>query len=542
MLYILFACSLLIPAFAGIGKLVGFLTSELWTGISGKIILGLIFTTLAFTLTAFFTGLNIYTELPTLIIGLFSFFYFKIFSEFSSLLRQNFKIFIVFFLTILLFGSFYPFILDHFGYYVPSIFWLKEVGLVKGISNLDLILGQMSFWHILQAGFSSFSDIFLRLNSVLLVIYLIYILEKKQWIHLVFFPILLLFSQSPSPDLPVIIFSLMLTSEILKGNTNSSILNIFATFIFAIKPTMIWIPVFTMLYTVFILKAKFKTQYPALIILLLFIFKNLWSFGFPVFPVAFVDLNLSWKPNVEILRISSETAILKTYDMQYSIAEINNFSPFDYIKNWLFLDGIKSYIHILFVILMIVFTIFTLRKKSKIYYFLWIAVFIKTLLTLYFSAQYRFFIDVFFVIIFIFLNEKLNKKSILIISTFLIFASFLILSFPQFLQKNIPSFKLGNYMLGISKDQFIEPAHFQLKKYNSHQIGNLKFNVVKDYPFNFDTPLPAISPGFLIEDLDAGIFPQMRSADLSDGFIWKKLNKNETKKLKLIIDNLNKER
>jgi len=38
----------------------------------------------------------------------------------------------------------------------------------------------MSVWHIFQAGFSHLADPFLRSNSLLLLIYLIYCLEKKR--------------------------------------------------------------------------------------------------------------------------------------------------------------------------------------------------------------------------------------------------------------------------------------------------------------------------------------------------------------------------
>jgi hypothetical protein len=44
------------------------------------------------------------------------------------------------------------------------------------------------------------------------------------------------------------------------------------------------------------------------------------------FPVSIIDLGVSWKPNPEVLKISSQYAIQKTYDMQYSYEEIQKFS------------------------------------------------------------------------------------------------------------------------------------------------------------------------------------------------------------------------
>ncbi|WP_417430486.1 LIC_10190 family membrane protein [Halpernia sp.] len=538
MLYIFFSLLILLPALSGIGKLFNYNFGELLSGFSGYLFSGILVSTFYFCIISFFFPLNIFLEISTILIGLTSFFYFKLWKELWIFLKLNYRIFSIVTAIILLFGSFYPFILDHFGYYVPTIKWLSEIGLSKGISNLDLLLGQMSFWHFLEAGFSHFTDLYLRLNTVLMVFYLIFILEKKSWFHFLFFPVLLLFTQSPSPDLPVIILSLIILNEILIGNKNSKLLFALSIFVFAIKPTMIWVPIFTLLYSIFFLKSKLKFIFLGSIIFLLFIIKNLYTFGFPVFPISILDFNLSWKPNAELLKISSETAIQKTYDMQYSVVQISQFSTSDYVKNWLFLNGIKSVIHWSFLILILIFTLFAFKKNKKIIYFLWISILLKSILVILFSAQYRFFIDVFFVIFFILFYQIFTKNFILITSAILTSISFTVLSFPQLLQKYIPSFKLGYFMSGISKDQFLKPAQFKLNNFSTHQIGNLKFNVVKDYPFSFDTPIPAISPEFLKEDFDAGIFPQMISNDLKDGFVWKKLTIQQHQQLKLILKDL----
>ena len=139
-------------------------------GISGKTISGILFLGLIFTALSFFIALNIYVEIPVILIGLFYFFKDKLYLDFYKLPKGNAVLLCIFSAIVLYCGSSYPFILDHFGYYIPSIKWLTEVGLVKGISNLDLILGQMSMWHILQAGFSNFCDPFLKLNTILLII------------------------------------------------------------------------------------------------------------------------------------------------------------------------------------------------------------------------------------------------------------------------------------------------------------------------------------------------------------------------------------
>ena len=541
MLYILFATIFLLPIFSGFGKITELFFGKHNTGLSMKLLSGIFTISIVWLMMSFFLGVNIYVELITVFIGLSSFFYFKLYQEFWNFFSKNFIFFLPISFVIIFAGSFFPFILDHFGYYLPTIKWISEFGLVKGISNLDLLLGQMSVWHLFQAGFSHFSDPFLRINSIILIVYLIYIFEKKSWLHLAFSPILFLFSQSPSPDLPVIVFSLIILNEILSGNKNVSFLFAISALVFAIKPTMIWLPLFVIFYGFFYLKMSLKFLIAGSFVFLLFIAKNLWCFGYPVFPVQVGDVGISWKPNPELMKISSQTAIEKTFDMQYKYSEIQQFSIFDYIKNWLFLKGIKSKIHLLFLLSLLVFTVFVFIKKNKILTFLLISIIIKSILVLLFSAQYRFFIDVFFVITFVIFYEKISRKKM--IAGFSILSIFFLgfLSFPNFVKINFPSFKLGQFMTGFQKNQWFKPSFFEWKKYKTHQIGNLKFNVVKEYPFSFDIPLPAISPEFLKEDLEAGIFPQQNSENIKDGFHWRKLTIEEKQKLEKIVNEIYKE-
>lgn len=537
MLYTLLSTIIIIPTLLGMGSIFERIIGKAWTGISAKLFSGTVLLSLVWTVAAFFFPINIYIELISVATGISTFFYFKQNLRLIDFIKENSKAFFPILLVVIFFGAFYPFILDHFGYYIPTIKWISEVGLVKGISNLDLLLGQSSVWHIFQAGFSNFSDPFLRINSVILIIYLIYILEKRSWIHLGFLPILFLFSQSPSPDLPLIVFSLMILNEILKGNKNISLLFAFSVFVFIIKPTVIWLPVFTLLYALLILKSNLKFLIGGSLIFILFLIKNIWTFGFPVFPVQFLDSGLNWTTNKELLKISSEIAIEKTFDMQYTAAEIKNFSTSDYLINWFSIEGIKSKIHIAFALTLIVFSVFTFIKKKKIITILLISVLIKSLIVLLFSAQYRFLIDVFFVVVFVVFFEMISRKTSLLIFVSASIVCGIFLAFPKFIQPHFPSFRLGNYMMGFEKTQFIKPSYFKLEKYQSYDLGNLKLNVVEGYPFSFDIPIPAVSPGYIQEYIDAGIVPQKIGSDLKEGFIWRKATPEELEQMKTAFEN-----
>lgn len=540
MVLLLLSTCLLLPVLMGIGNIIENFSGKLAEGISGKILLGIFGICLLWTILAFFIPLNSYVEFSTIAIGLIYFFKNKLYRGFGNFSKKDSLLFAAISLIILFSGSFYPYVLDHFGYYVPTIKWLRELGLVKGISNLDLTLGQMSVWHIFQAGFSNFTDPFLRINSVVLIMYTLYIIEKKSWIQLCFIPVLLLFCQSPSPDLPVIIFSLIILNEILKQNRQTSLLFAFSVFVFAIKPTMIWLPVLSFLYSVFIVKSGFKNLASGILIGLLFFIKNIYTFGYPVFPVSIIDLGVSWKPNPEVLKISSQFAIQKTYDMQYSYEEIQKFSAIDYIRSWLFLNGIKAKINLLFIISLIIFTVFTFIKKNRIITFICISLIVKSILVLLFSAQYRFFIDVFFVIFFILFIDYFNKKKSLAVFSGLsiLFVGFL--TFPNILKTYFPSFNPGNFMGKFEKEQLYKPSVYESTKFDSFRVGNLNFNVSSNYPFNYNSKLPAISAGYISQDEKLGIFPQLiDDKNMKKGFIWKKLNDKEKKQAKSVIYTIN---
>ncbi len=85
---------------------------------------------------------------------------------------------------------------------------------------------------------------------------------------------------------------------------------------------------------------------------------------------------------------------------------------------------------------------------------------------------------------------------------------------PSLIVKYIPSFRLGGFIKNTELSQIVKPATYKYQQYKTFTIGNLTFNVVDNYPFSFDTPLPSISPSFLELYLEAGIFPQKIGSDL----------------------------
>lgn len=81
MILILLSSVFIIPVLMGWGKIMENISGSLSGGISGKILSGILSISLLWTVIAFFAPLNIYIETPTVLLGLFCFFKYKLYQD-----------------------------------------------------------------------------------------------------------------------------------------------------------------------------------------------------------------------------------------------------------------------------------------------------------------------------------------------------------------------------------------------------------------------------------------------------------------------------
>ena len=531
MLYIFISFIWLTPAFLGIGF--GLRKFSLAQNLSGYLLNGVLAVMLFWSIIAFVHPLDLYVELITTFLGLLLFFKERLYTLFYQL-RFSWFIYLLCLLVIIS-GSFAPFILDHFGYYVPTIEWIKTEGWVKGVANVEWVLGQMSLWHMLQAGFSNFGDPFLRLNAIFLLYFLFYVAERKRYILLLFFPLALFFTQSPSPDLPVILLSLIVLTEIFEENKNYSALLAISMLIFAIKPTMIWVPIFVFGTMMIRKKLSFRNLGIAIFIGLIYLLKNIVVSGYPLFPTSMLATDFMWTAQSENFVTSSKFALMKSFDMVYPYEMLIQKTLPQKVLLWITLPGIKGVINVLFLLSWLVFTGFCLKAKKKVLWVLWISLLVKSVFVLLFSAQYRFFIDVLVVMYIVMLWQILQDRIIKIGVAGIAVILVVFLSFPAILNKIIPSFRLSNFMKGMYKEQIFIPQNYNWQKFTKIQLGNVSFNLVKDYVYIFDTPTPGITLYNLQEYLKMNYIPQYIDAKSKKGFYPKTLSVDERKQLENLI-------
>ena len=88
MIMILFSSIFIIPALMGWGKIMENIWGILFQGISGKILAGIMGISIIWTVISFFIPLNIKVEVPSILLGLFSFFINKLYQDFRQFSKR----------------------------------------------------------------------------------------------------------------------------------------------------------------------------------------------------------------------------------------------------------------------------------------------------------------------------------------------------------------------------------------------------------------------------------------------------------------------
>ena len=534
---------LLIPclfvSFAGWGAWAKMLTGIRTDSFSLSLILGFSLFSILACVLSFFIPLNFRTESVLLILSLIPFFIKKMrmnrirFPE--ELLRSGW--FWAFCIIIILAGSYYPFRPDDFYYYRPTIRCLNESGLIIGIANIDWLLGQMSFFHIMQAGLDQTIDPFQRLCVFITIVFLVYLFERKSYLLLFVIPFSFLFIQAPSPDVAIVFFSLIVVNELCFRYKidNFKILFLISVFIFTIKPNAFWLPLWTFVAGFFLNKNALKDYRIYLfssLLVIVFLIKNVIASSTLIYPVVLTKLNTYWLPDLRILRLSDQMASLFTFDKYFTISQIYSMNFFQKIYYWLSIDRLQTIVNCFIILVIAAFGVFAFLKKNFLYRSLWVIIVIKLLVVFSFSGQFRFIIDGVFPLVFILFYPVLTGKTKIFTGSMALAVLFLVvISYPPLLKRSIPDFKLTKWMSGFTKKTLLIPEHYVLKRYAKENFGNLDFNI-SAYAYVYDTPPPAFNEKNLKLYYELGIFPQMKdTANIRKGYYMKILTPDEKEKL-----------
>ncbi len=455
---------------------------------------------------------------------------------------------------ILMQSSTKPFIVDNETYYIQSIKWLNDFGIVKGLANLHIYLGQMSGWHVLQSGFNfGFNSQSLNdLNGFFLLICSIYFLNHLNqyfkskvaadlFLGIIPFGNLFFFQfvSAPSPDLPVflisqIIFYLFYHNYKINQNDFRQIL-ILSVFLILVKIT-----VFPILILPFILAVKhnlIKKEFGfsaifGMISLIAFCLKNYIISGYLMYPTDFLGNIFSpdWKIPPELL----EFYYMLTRN--YSITSLQNpkieqLSTIEYFKYWLLEPGLRSIFNKLIIILLVIFPVFI--RKNKTLFWLYVYALIQFIVLFSTSPQYRFFIPLIIGMNIYILIKFLSGLPQMVIPITVLFSilpvATLVFSLntsnfrnSSFTSDELETFKIENILIPSQNSRY----NFIYEKVKD---GNLIYNSPGNEKLllwmTANGELPCVNKKMLKHlKKRYKIRPQLRTENLKDGFYSEKLD------------------
>ena len=296
------------------------------------------------------------------------------------------KVFFLLLLVLVLFqSSSSSFFIDNETYYIQTIKWLNEYGFVPGLANLHIFFGQTSGWHILQSvfSFSYFNNNCNDLNGFCLILGIAFSVntlndyfksENLLDLGLGLMPLavvfLIPFSNVPSPDLAVVLFSMLLFYYFLKySNENTSsdltILSLLALFIVYIKISALPIALIPLLYFAFhSTKNQIKivsSLILGVVVVFLFVVKNTILTGFPLYPSPLLAGYFSTDTAIPKAIYDFWWNQAKNYDFIVSQKEYFQLSSFEIFVKWITHSLLARFFAIT-IISMIVVVPFILKK------------------------------------------------------------------------------------------------------------------------------------------------------------------------------------
>lgn len=448
-----------------------------------------------------------------------------------------------------------PFIIDNESYYIQTIKWLNEYGLVKGLANLHLFFGQTSGWHIAQSvySFSFLYDRFNDLNGFCMLLLNFFAFEslhayftKGNRLDLIFgllpltYAFLFQFISSPSPDFPVYVFGFLVFSLYLKKDVNGDnfiFISTLALFAFFIKSTAVILLLFPFLILIRNFKVLKSSVLPLLTIsfgvFLLFVLKNSMLTGYPLFPLLCFRLSeLDYTVPSIIMDFFFSKSMLNSFYIDNSL--FTSASLTDLMKHYFLHNGMAGYIGILSVMMLLITPIVIIRNRLSrhlwIIYFAFIALGVLLCFT---SAQYRFYVyfTLFFVVLLlsVFISSqrwivRLYGLSLLIVALLV----FVPISFGSLTDNNLLS---QNNTVNF-KNILIPESNSKWKpEFKGSSVGNMIYQTPIDNSFFWVTgngKLPCVNE-VQIEYFEHGFLyiPQQRSIDLNDGFYAQKISGHE---------------
>jgi hypothetical protein len=541
--------------------LFGFVLNQLifkQKAISVTVIIGIIAITILSNIASFFWPLDhSFLFNITFISCFYLVIYFKeIKLQLLTIKKENisYKNIVLLILSAVLFAAYssgYSNINDDGLYYTQTIMWLREYGLVHGISNLHLSLGLSSSWHVFQAVFSFSNNTNLNdVNGFLMFVFTLFIIEKSNnkninnLLYFQYFLVLLIsipFYSAPNPDFAIIVFTAIAIQLFLTAinRDHYPVILLIAVFCFTVKISAIAVSVLAAYVLYKLLKhASFKLQSKLYILLFLIlaihVSKNIYQTSYPLYPYKILSVNTDWKTPEAV--VSYFTNGVKTWSYSNKsrpneVNEIKDIGALQLIESLLFRSGTKGLINkvifasFLLSILLVSYLWFK-HKINQHTIILQVVTGVSLIIWFAFAPQYRFAMPmlIYYLAFIMYLIYSHLLRNYFKINLYFVHVSLLIILFiPTVFGLNISgnetSKQIGKFEK-ITPSQIIFPKDkYSFAKLDTIIVNNTPFYHVNGNTYCWNSPLPCMSKGYekiIFENFKCRI--SLRGNSLSEGF------------------------
>lgn len=446
-----------------------------------------------------------------------------------------------------------PYLIDNETYYVQTIKWLNEFGLVKGLANLHIFLGQTSGWHLLQSAFNFgfVSNSLNGINGFLMLLTTYFSLHHLNrfyhskitmdlflglipFLNLLFFQ----FLNVPSPDFPLFLLSPIVFYLFYKNcvEYQGDYRLILCLSLLLVLTKMTIVPIL-ILPIVLLLKHRIWKEvgfFTILGILSLsaFALKNYILSGYIFYPVDLLNglFAPDWKIPLEVQQDFKPNKVVSLVHL--SLEETENLNNWQYLKEWLVEPGLRAIFNKLIIILLLIFPFYIYKNKTL--FWLYIYALAQFFLLFFTTPQYRFFFPLIIgMLLYIFAKLFLNRpKYILAFVFFFSLIPILTIIVPLNVEKIKNQENSADSTFAFQLENIFIPPKNSSSEFGFETIneGNLQFyspNIDPNfYWLTGDGKLPTANKEML-DDFKTHfkIRPQLRKADLKDGFYAEKTDK-----------------
>ncbi len=527
-------------------------------------VLGLFAVTLLASLWAIFGPVNLGFAVFLSTISLISGYYFRIdwpllwkttTESFSSFSIPSKLLFTLSSLLILAQSATAPFVIDNETYYIQTIKWLNEYGLVPGLANLHLFFGQTSGWHIAQSAYSlsflyeNFND----LNGFLLLLLNFWAFERlhsysvnQNKIHLAFgllplsYLFLFQFVNAPSPDLAVygLAFLAFFTYTSEENATEKlkllSVLVFFAAYIkitavvLLLLPIVVWVKHFKQINNQLI-----AIRLLGGLVLFLLVIKNSILTGYPLYPLTFLPYSdADYMVPKDILSYFFSSDMMHSFYLPFGTFEQASLP--DILKHYFWLNGMDSLIGITTIVLLII-TPFILKKyypKESLKPIYWVFIVLLVLLMLS-SPQYRFYVyfTIFFGLLVLAVLFSKEKIILSVLGLSCLGCAVLVWIPISFGSLTNNAMLMQNNTFETENLLYPKPNSKSNISYTAETKGNLNYNTPQNTELFWITgngTLPTVSKDQLnYFETYFNVIPQRRGLTLSEGFKAQKVKRHD---------------